>query len=321
MKKIKPFLDLSKKKNEKKFDNETIRAAIYARTSSIKQNIGYSINEQTQLARERCDQNGWKVTYIFREDGKSAATTDRPKFQAMMKKAQEKAFDVIIFWKLDRFCRSLLDVVNVEKKLRELGVNICSITENLDTTTSSGRFVFRTLASAAQWEREMISERTAMGLKALAKQHKWPNKSTPLGYIRDNNGYLKINKKEAKLVQEIFHKYNTMKSMPQLAFLLNKRGLKTKRGKKWTAAAIKTILTNEIYIGKYNVADIKADIPNYRIIREKTFKKTQKNRLRQSQNVEAMPHARKTATVKKIFDEYFSFLKEEEQYQTQGFIN
>jgi len=166
--------------------------------------------------------------------------TDETAACNLMKKAQDGEFNVIIFWKLDRFCRSLLDVVNVEKKLREWGVNMCSLTENIDTTTSSGRFVFRTIASAAQWEREMISERTAMGLKALAKQHKWPNKSTPLGYKRDSNGYLKIIKNEAKLVQEIFHKYIKMKSMPQLAFLLNKRGIKTKRGKKWSAAAIQT---------------------------------------------------------------------------------
>ena len=299
-------------KTEKQADKNPKIAAIYARVSSGKQITGYSLDEQIRLARERCEQNGWKVRYIFREDGESAATTDRPKFQAMMKKAQEGEFNVIIFWKLDRFCRSLLDVVNVEKKLREWGVNMCSLTENIDTTNSSGRFVFRTIASAAQWEREMISERTAMGLKALAKQHKWPNKSTPLGYKRDSNGYLKIIKNEAKLVQEIFHKYIKMKSMPQLAFLLNKRGIKTKRGKKWSAAAIKTILTNEIYIGKYNVAYVQTNIPKYKIIRNKTFKKTQQIRLRQSQNVEAMPNNRKTATVKKIFDEYMSFLKEEE---------
>lgn len=273
---------------------------------------GYSLDEQIQLCRNRCEQNGWKVKFIFCDKGISAATTDRPKFQMMMQRAKEGDFDVVVFWKLDRFCRSLIDMVNTERKLRESGVSIHSLTESIDTTTSNGRFIFRTLANAAQWEIDMIRERTTMALKALAKQNKWPNRSIPLGYDKLENGYLTVNKDEAKLVQKIFREYIGKKSMPQLAFLLNKKGLKTKKGKKWTASTIKTILTNRIYIGEYHVCDVHETINEYKIIQLKTFEKAQQIRKRHAQNVDEMPSDRKTATVDKMFNEYLSFLKEEE---------
>lgn len=293
--------------------SDIIQAGIYARVSSGKQVQGYSLDEQIALCRERCELNGWKVRYIFREDGESASTTDRPKFQQMMQKAEEGKVDTIVFWKLDRFCRSLIDVVNVEKQLREWGVTICSLTESIDTTTSSGRFVFRTLASAAQWERDMIKERTAMGLTALAKQHKWPNKSTPLGYSKNKDGHLYIKRDEAKLVQGIFHEYIERKSMPQLAFILNNKGLKTKNGNAWAAPSIKKILDNKIYIGEYNVCGIKASISKYRIIQTKTFDRVQCIKNRKGQNVDSMPLDRKTATVKRMIEEYISFLKSENE--------
>jgi len=79
-------------------------AAVYARVSSHNQIFGYSLEEQIRLSRERCKLMGWKVSYIFKEDGKSGSTLARPKFQVMMEKARQGAFDVLVFWKLDRFC-------------------------------------------------------------------------------------------------------------------------------------------------------------------------------------------------------------------------
>jgi site-specific DNA recombinase len=294
-------------------EEKTKIVAVYARVSPGKKILGYSLDEQIRLAREMCDQKGWKVRYIFREDGESAATIDRTKFKIMMQKAKEREFDVVIFWKLDRFCRSLIDVVNVEKQLREWGINICSMTENLDTTTSAGRFVFRTLASAAQWEREMISERTAMGLKALSKTGKWPNNHPPLGYDKGKDGYLIINKEEAYLVKNIFIKYIKIKSMPQIAFILNKKNIKTKRDKKWTASTIKKILCNEIYLGKYNICGEEVCMPEYKILNKKIFSQANELRKRKNPNISTMPSNRKIKTIDRVFNEYISFINAEEQ--------
>lgn len=295
--------------------NKTIIAAIYARVSSGRQVNGYSLEEQIRLAKERCNMMGWKIRYIFCEDAQSAGTTDRPKFQMMLQKAEQRNFDVLVFWKLDRFCRSLLDVVNMEKKLCEYGVSLHSVTEQIDTTTSFGRFNFRNIASAAEWERDMIKERSRLGMKALAMQHKWPNRLPPLGYDKGKDGRLKINMKEAKLVRYIFKRYKQLKSMPQLAYELNQQGIKTKRAKKWSAASIKNIIDNEIYIGNYTVSDIKATLKEYQIISTRFFHSIQKIKNRKQHDRE-MPKERKRAAVDRVLNEYLSFLKEKESLFT-----
>ena len=294
-------------------DEKTVVAAIYARVSSGSQVLGYSLDEQIRLARERCKLMDWKIRYIFREDGQSASTTDRPKFQALLKKAKQRRFDVLVFWKLDRFCRSLLDVVNVEKQLREYGVSLHSLTEQIDTTTSFGRFNFRNIASAAEWERDMIKERSRLGMKALALQHKWPNRLPPIGYDKGDDGRLIVNKDEAELVRKIFKRYIKLKSMPQVAFELNKKGVKTKRGGKWCTVTIKKILDNEIYIGNYKVAEVEAYIKEHKIISKKLFNESRDLRDRSRKNTKAMPKSRKEAIVDRVFNEYVSFLDDEGQ--------
>lgn len=299
-------------KQSEKYEKPIV-AAIYARVSSGKQVKGYSLNEQIKLCREKCEQNGWKVKYIFREDGESAATIDRPKFKIMMQKAEEREFNAIIFWKLDRFCRSLIDVVNIEKQLREWGISICSLTESLDTTTSAGRFVFRTLASATQWEREMISERARLGMHALAMQHKWPSKIVPYGYNKNTEGYLAINEYEAKNVKMIFQRYIKIQSMPQLAFELNKKGIKPRRANRWSATVVKYILDNQVYIGCYQVSDITEQIKELKIISNHLFQKAKNVRNRDKRN--QIPVSRKEFIIDELISKYKLFLDDMEKLE------
>jgi site-specific DNA recombinase len=297
--------------DEASLNNNKIVAAIYSRVSSGNQINGYSLNEQVRLAREQCKKKGWIVRYIFKENGISGKNIDRPKFQAMLKQAEKGSFDVLVFWKLDRFCRSLLDVVTVEKKLRECNVQICSITESIDTTTSHGRFVFRTIASAAEWEREMIRERARMGMKGLAMQHKWPNRLPPLGYDKKRDGHLIINEKEANLVIYIFRRYIILKSMPQLAYELNEKNIKNKRGNSWSTVSIKKILENELYMGKYKIASIQDYVKEYRIVKNRLFYKAEQIRKRYINKKEKMPEGRKRKKVDMMINKYLSFIKEE----------
>ena len=289
-------------------------AAIYARTSSPNQRFNYSIKEQVNRCWKFCDERGWITRYVFVDEGESGGTTDRPKFQLMLEKAKAGKFNVIVFWKLDRFCRSLVDLVNIERMLREWGVGLCSVTEYLDTTTSVGRFNFRNLASVAELEREMIGERARIGLHALAKRHKWPNPHPPLGYDKMEDGTLKVNKKEAELIRWIFKRYIRNKSMPQVAFELNKNGINTKNGKEWNARAVRDILTDELYAGEYKVAGVEEKVEKYRIIEDQLFSEGNELRMRYENGNGAkrppMPEDRRKEKIDKIFNEYFEFLKE-----------
>ena len=128
-------------------------AAIYARWSSPREN--FSIGQQVSECWKFSDSRGWKPRYVF-VDELPAKNTDRPNFQLMLEKAKKSEFGVIVFWKLDRFARSLVDTVNLQKTLKGNGVELTSATEYLDTSTPVGRFNFRNLASVAELEREII---------------------------------------------------------------------------------------------------------------------------------------------------------------------
>ena len=288
----------------------TSTAAIYARTSSVNQRFGYSLDEQVRLCLERCEMLGWKVRYVFRDEAESGKDIQRPKFQQLLQNAKQGLFDVVVFWKLDRLSRSLLHAVQIESDLREQNVALYSITEQIDTTTSAGRFNFRNLANAAEFERDMISERSEMGMKALAMEGKWPNDNPPLGYRLDD-GRLEVLPDEAQLVQNIFQHYVMVESMPEVAWWLNQQGTKTKRGKEWTARAVRDILQNEIYIGQYSVADVTKQINEYRIVHPLLFEEATELRHRFQTQGSSRGEAskdRKTESVDKIVSQYKSFL-------------
>lgn len=277
--------------------------AIYARTSSANQRYNYSIDGQVAQCWDYCRRRNWIVRYVFIDECHSGGTVERPKFQLMLDKAKNGEINVIVFWKLDRFCRSLVDLVNIERMLRSWGVGLCSVTELIDTTTPVGRFNFRNIASVAELERELIGERARLGLHALARELKWPNPYPPLGYDKAEDGRLVVNAQEADLIRSIFKSYIEEKSMAQVAHILNKNGIKTKKGGEWTARAVKNILTNELYIGNYSVAGVNQYVAEYAIIDKDLFDRVQRIRLRFKEGSgkrPPMPPERKAIKVEKV---------------------
>lgn len=298
-------------------DCDDVRAAVYARTSSRNQQFGYSLEEQIQQCVDRCQSMNWTVAFIFKDEAESGKDTERPMFQKMMRRAEQRLFDVIVFWKLDRFSRTLMHAVKLESDLRTHEVGLYSATEQIDTTSAAGRFNFRNIASAAEFERDMIQQRSQMGLHALARDHRWPNASPPLGYEKDDDDSLVIVPPEAQFVEEIFQRYIETKSMPEVAERLNECGQTTKAGNSWTPRSVRDILTNSLYVGQYSVADVDDYVEAYRIIDDSLFEEAQKVRRRFQSNGnekrQSMSADRKAAAVGKIYDDYVTFLEDAKQ--------
>lgn len=299
--------------NHEQEEPKNNRVAIYSRVSSYNQTFGNSLDEQIRQCRERCEMMGWKVCYIFKENGKSGGNLDRPQFQLLMKRAEMGCFDTVVFWKLDRFCRSLVDLINIERELKQFNVSLYSITEMIDTTSPVGRFNFRSLASAAELEREMIKERTRMGMKALAVQHKWPGRVPPLGYDTNKEGRLEIVPEEAKTVRKIFNLYIKTKSMPEVAYRLNKSGILTKKQNPWNSTAVRTIVTNQLYKGIFKVKDFEDYVKEYRILPDRLFEQAEKIRFRHRDRMKSMPIDQKTQTVNRLFKAYQKYLEMNEE--------
>jgi site-specific DNA recombinase len=290
-----------------------LEAAIYARTSSNSQRFGYSIDEQIRRCWSLCEEADWDVRFVFTDEAESGRDTERPEFQSMLKRARQGLFDVVVFWKLDRFCRSLVDLVKTEEELDTLGVGLHSVTEFIDTTNPVGRFNFRNLASAAELESDLTSQRVKMGMYGLAQENKWPNKRPPLGYQKADDGTLIIDRDEAEKVRLIFNLYIEERSMPQVAFLLNEEDGTTKDGESWCRQSVGKILRNELYIGQYQIADFEQTVEEYRLMPDALFEKASKTRLRFKRAQNEMDPARKQSKADRILEDYRAFREEGDQ--------
>jgi site-specific DNA recombinase len=307
-----PTDTFGKRGTDQEDETEPLDAAIYARTSSSTQRFGYSISEQISRCGQQCESADWTVRYVFRDEAESGRDTERPQFQLLLQKAGAEQFDVVVFWALDRFCRSLVDLVKTEEKLSEWGVALHSVTEFIDTTSPVGRFNFRNLASAAELESDLTSKRARMGMYGLAKDHRWPNKTAPLGYDKRDDDTLSVNDEEAALVRRIFHLYLRERSMPSVAFQLNENGHRTKAGEQWSRQSVKHVLSNELYTGQYEVAGFEDDVEEYQFLSEQLFETVTEARYRFKASKQRMGEDRKSTKARRILDAYQASTGEEE---------
>ncbi len=292
-------------------DDRSLRAAIYARTSNTTREQGYSLDAQVNRSLDHCDTLDWEVTFVYRDEAISGADTDRPMFQEMIEMAKQGGFDVVVFWKLDRFSRSLMHAVQLEEELRAFDVYLYSVTEQIDTTSATGRFNFRNLASAAEFERDMIKQRTQLGMQTIADDNQWPNTNPPLGYNLTDENRLEIDETERELIERIFESYIEAKSMPTVANRLNEDGIETRAGESWTPRAVGDILRNEIYRGWYELSDIAEHVTDYQIIDDDTFQLVTDIRHRFQGGAgerPSMPTSRKDAIVEHMREMYLSYL-------------
>jgi site-specific DNA recombinase len=297
-------LDMGDMPSDSEPDASVSTAAIYARTSGTKPDHHYSIDEQIRRCWKQCQQHGWDVNFVFTDEGQTGRNTERGDFQDMIEKATQGCFDIVVFWKLDRFARSVVDLVNIEQTLSEHDVALQSVTEYIDTSSPVGRFTFRNLASAAELESDLTSQRVQMGMHAMARKHRWPNASPPFGYELTDEQTLTIIDEEAAVVRRIYNDYIDKRSMPQVAYDLNGDGVTTKRDGEWDRWSVRKLLANDLYRGQYQLGDYEEYVEEYRIVSDELFEAVTETRYRFKHAQESVPEDRKQATVNKILGEF-----------------
>lgn len=113
-------------------------------------------------------QRGWTVGMEVKDVG--SGSINRPKREILVKAARRREIDIVLVWRLDRWGRSVADLVLSLKELNELGVGFVSLTEALDLTTPTGRAMAGLLAVFAEFEREILRERVKAGIAQARKQ-------------------------------------------------------------------------------------------------------------------------------------------------------
>ena len=143
------------------------RVAIYARVSTVDK--GQDLETQLLALREYAARRGFILVGQY-VDYASGRRDDRPQYQALLKAARTRQIDVVLVWRYDRFARSTQALVNALKEFQHLGVDFISYQENIDTTTPQGELIFTVMASLAQFESALISERVKAGMARAKAQ-------------------------------------------------------------------------------------------------------------------------------------------------------
>ena len=137
---------------------EKMKVAIYARVSTQDQNP----EMQKNALIEKVDREGWEYEYF---EEKESTRKTRPVKYALYQRLLKKEFDAVIVWKIDRWARSTQELSREVTTLYNKGVKFISLTDNIDLSSASGMLQFNIISAFAQFERDIISERTKEGLK------------------------------------------------------------------------------------------------------------------------------------------------------------
>src|SRR5438874_11271158 len=173
---------------------KVVRCAIYARKST-EDGLEQDFNT-LQAQREAAEayilsqkQNGWHtLSHSYDDAGFSGASLDRPSLQQLLRDIQARKIDCVVVYKVDRLSRSLLDFARLLSLFEKRGVSFLSVTQEFNTSTSLGRLTLHILLSVAQFEREMLSERTRDEMSAARRKGQWVGGAPMRGYNIDPQG-------------------------------------------------------------------------------------------------------------------------------------
>lgn len=248
-------------------NESTVRCAIYTRKSTEKglEQEFNSLHAQREaseayIASQRHE--GWiAISEHYDDPGFSGGNIERPGLKKLMRDIERGRIDCVVFYKLDRLSRSLLDFVKLAEFFDQHNVTFVSITQQFSSTTAMGRLILNILLSFAEFERAISAERVRDKIAAAKKKGKYLGGTPPYGYDVDyQSTKLIVNQEEAKLVRHVFKRFIETGSCLEIARDLNARGIPTKswttkngsfhQGGPWNTQHLYRALNNRTYLGE-----------------------------------------------------------------------
>lgn len=244
-----------------------IRCAVYTRKSTD-EGLDHEFNS-LDAQREAAEafilsQRGEGLIALpdrYDDGGFSGSNLDRPALERLLSDIRGGTIECVVVYKVDRLSRSLIDFARIIEVFEKHNVSFVSVTQQFNTTNSLGRLTLNILLSFAQFEREIIAERTRDKMSAARRKGKWIGGRPVLGYdIDSGSSRLTVNTDEAIRVRMIFQLYLEYNVLLPTAREIDRRGWRTKQwvsrkgvmegGKPFTKGRLFRLLTNPIYIGK-----------------------------------------------------------------------
>jgi site-specific DNA recombinase len=266
--------------------------AIYTRKSS-EEGLDQSFNS-LDAQRESAEayitsqrHEGWVCSPDRYDDGGfTGGNMDRPALARLLTDIAAGKIQAVVVYKVDRLSRSLLDFAKMMETFDKYNVSFVSVTQQFNTATSMGRLVLNVLLSFAQFEREIISERTRDKIAATRRKGKWTGGHPLLGYDVDPRGsFLIVNEDEAARVRQIFALYLKHEGLIPVVRELERRGWVSKRwvtrkgrargGQPFTKTSLHRLLSNVVYAGKIKYKNEVHSGEHTRIVDKDVWKQVQ----------------------------------------------
>jgi site-specific DNA recombinase len=221
-----------------------MRAAIYSRISLDRTGESISPERQEKLCRQLAEVRGWEVVAEpFSDVDKSGwkKGVERKGFEAMLEGARGGKFDVLIAYSLSRFGRQTIQLLGFAEEMRDCGVALATVTDNIDTSSAMGNLFFTILAAFAQMESEQISERVRSAHLVAAQEGKpGTGGHRCYGYARDG----KIIEEEENHILQAVKDLKSGLTLRQTTRNLNEAGSRTSTGREWQARSLSNLLRN-----------------------------------------------------------------------------
>ena len=260
---------MARKQSEEK---PVVHCAIYTRKSTDEglEKEFNTLDAQREAGESyiRSQKNeGWVCLPDRYDDGGfTGGNMERPALQRLLADVKAGKVQMVLVYKIDRLSRSLLDFAKIVEVLEQYNASFASVTQNFNTKDSMGRLTLNILYSFAQFEREIISERTRDKIAASRRKGKWTGGPPFLGYdINSGSGRLEINQEEADQVRQIFNLFLEYRALREVVTELEERGWTSKtwvtqkgrlhQGIPFNKQRISQLLKNIMYIGKIRYKD------------------------------------------------------------------
>ena len=253
-----------------KENNKIPKVAIYSRVSTEEQaKEGLSVDAQIDKCESFCKARGWEVFKVYKDAGFSAGSLNRPALELLLRDAEEKKFNIILVYKIDRFSRKLKDLITILENLKMKGINFTSVTEQIDTTSAMGEAFFQIIGVFAQLERGMVKERVQLSFDRKINLGEALYRA-PFGYIYQNKKLVKHPEKAGK-IKEIFEMWNAGINYKEICKKFN-----------FSPSTLYQIIRNPVYIGKIKYKGNLYPGKHPTLINEEIFNKSAQ--IRQNEN-------------------------------------
>ena len=258
------------------------RGVIYYRVSTVEQaERGFSLENQREACLRYAQSKDIDIVAQYHDDGLSAKTTNRKGLQEMLQYCFTKSnkIDCLIVNKIDRLSRDVNDYTSIFTQLKGKGINLISTTEAIDNTPF-GKCVGNIMATFAQLDNDMRSERVTAGMKKCIESGRWPFKAR-IGYLNhtdaDGNKSIIVDLKKAPIIRFIFNEFSKgVHTEEEIRNKINDKGLRSSTGKKISAQLIHKILRDKFYISIMTTGGIEYPASHEPLVSNDVFYQCQK---------------------------------------------